>query len=535
MLLPADPVGQRLCETFGFYLWNCIRAELPNDATAKPAWQTITKYELRPRVLWNDWQDANTLIGVRFGHETTYGLLDIDAGSDYCSAAAIAQIRGALETIGITRTVLIRSSWSGGLHLYLPLPEVVNTFNLAVALHECLKAQGFRLKAGQLEVFPNIKAYGIKTFIDYNAHRLPLQPASGSCLLDDDLNPIGNSLARFFWLWDGAASHQDMDELRHAIKIGRDNHRKKPKRRNHPVESWRQDLDTEITEGWTAHGQTNHLLKTIACYGRVFEGLHGQDLIDYTLRIAINCPGYEQYCRHQHEIERKVTTWARAVENYYWPLGTTPTRDTASPSNNLVQFNRQQSEDAQSRIKAVFDQMEQAGELPEQITARASAIAQVARVSQQTLYKYLALWHPMYLKGVIDEATVVSAVESGLQKSDLESPEPLVNKGLHPSGRYMKCEAPGAGDLGSDLEFISPDRGVRGDDVQFPQVAEPVAVDWLDEIAQGCRRQLQRLGWNAAQLVQFIAEKFDGRRRAQLRDDELVLLLYHLQSVDEGG
>ena len=299
-----------------------------------------------------------------------------------------------------------------------------------------------------------------------------------------------------------------MDELRHAIKIGRDNHRKKPKRRNHPVESWRQDLDTEITEGWTAHGQTNHLLKTIACYGRVFEGLHGQDLIDYTLRIAINCPGYEQYCRHQHEIERKVTTWARAVENYYWPLGTTPTRDTASPSNNLVQFNRQQSEDAQSRIKAVFDQMEQAGELPEQITARASAIAQVARVSQQTLYKYLALWHPMYLKGVIDEATVFSAVESGLQKSDLESPEPLVNKGLHPSGRY---------------------------DVQFPQVAEPVAVDWLDEIAQGCRRQLQRLGWNAAQLVQFIAEKFDGRRRAQLRDDELVLLLYHLQSVDEGG
>ena len=535
MLLPADPVGQRLCETFGLYLWNCIRAELPNDATAKPAWQTITKYELRPRVLWNDWQDANTLIGVRFGHETTYGLLDIDAGSDYCSAAAIAQIRGALETIGITRTVLIRSSWSGGLHLYLPLPEVVNTFNLAVALHECLKAQGFRLKAGQLEVFPNIKAYGIKTFIDYNAHRLPLQPASGSCLLDDDLNPIGNSLARFFWLWDGAASHQDMDELRHAIKIGRDNHRKKPKRRNHPVESWRQDLDTEITEGWTAHGQTNHLLKTIACYGRVFEGLHGQDLIDYTLRIAINCPGYEQYCRHQHEIERKVTTWARAVENYYWPLGTTPTRDTASPSNNLVQFNRQQSEDAQSRIKAVFDQMEQAGELPEQITARASAIAQVARVSQQTLYKYLALWHPMYLKGVIDEATVFSAVESGLQKSDLESPEPLVNKGLHPSGKYMKSEAPGAGDLGSDLESISPDRGVRGDDVQFPQVAEPVAVDWLDEIAQGCRRQLQRLGWNAAQLVQFIAEKFDGRRRAQLRDDELVLLLYHLQSVDEGG
>jgi hypothetical protein len=82
------------------------------------------------------------------------------------------------------------------------------------------------------------------------------------------------------------------------------------------------------------------------------------------------------------------------VENYYWPLGTTPTRDTSPVQNNLVSFNRQQSEDAQNRIKAAYAELEQAGELPEQITARASAIARVARVSQQTLYKHLSLWHP---------------------------------------------------------------------------------------------------------------------------------------------
>jgi hypothetical protein len=122
-LLPADPLGQRLCETFGRYLWNCIRAELPDDATAKPAWQTITKYELRPRVLWNDWQDAQVLIGVRFAHETTYGLLDIDAGSEYCTAEGIADLRAALETIGITRTILTRSSWSGGLHRFPQVAE----------------------------------------------------------------------------------------------------------------------------------------------------------------------------------------------------------------------------------------------------------------------------------------------------------------------------------------------------------------------------------------------------------------------------
>ena len=99
----------------------------------------------------------------------------------------------------------------------------------------------------------------------------------------------------------------------------------------------------------------------------------------------------------------------------------------------------------------------------------------------------------------------------------------------------MKSEAPCAGDVGSDFAFTSPARGVRGDESRFPQVAEPAPVQWLDEVAQGCRRQLQRLGWSATQLVQFIAEKFDGRRRAQLSDDELILLLYHLQSVEGGA
>ena len=203
-------------------------------------------------------------------------------------------------------------------------------------------------------------------------------------------------------------------------------------------------------------------LKTIACYGHVFERLSGQDLIDYTLRIATSRPGYEKYCRHRHEIERKVTTWVRAVENYYWPLGTTPTRDTASPSSKVIQFNQQQSEDAQSRIKAAYDQLEQTGELPEQITARAKAIARVARVSQQTLYKHRSLWHPNYLQGVMHEEPSLSAVESEPNERTSESSEPLKNGKLHPIGEKMKSEAPCAGDVGSDFAFTSPARGGYG-------------------------------------------------------------------------
>lgn len=528
---PADPTGQRLCEVFGTYLWSFIQAEAPDDVTAKAQWQTITQYPLRPRALWALWQDANTLVGVRFGHETSYFLLDIDAGSAYCNPEGITQIRAALETIGVARTLLLRSSWHEGLHLYAPLPEAVSTFDLAVAIKECLQAQGLRLKQGQLEAFPNVKAYGVKTFIEYNGHRLPLQPGSGSCLLNDDLNPIGHNLASFFWQWDQAASHQDIETLYQACRIGRDNHRKKPKRRSHPVDNWRQDLDTEITEGWTDYGQTNHLLKTIACYGRVFERLEGQDLAAYIVRIATSRPGYQQYCRHQAEIERKAQTWARAAENYYWPLGTLGCRKTTAYQNNLVAFNRRQSEDAQHRIQTAYAHLEQSGELPTQITARVKAIAQVAHVSQQTLYKHLTLWHPDH-QGEMNDVISVSAPTPTAESSPSESLEPLKTEGLHPVEEIMKGKPRSGPEFSPDPKLFTSGRGVWGDEGTFPQPAKtPSPIPW-DELISALQRQVQRLGWTAAEAQQFIADRFDGRRRLQLKDDELVLLLYYLQDLE---
>ena len=111
-LLPADPDGKRLCAIFGQYRWKPITADLPDDFTNKPEWRTQSNYPIRPRVLWNRWQDANTLIGVRFGPTTCYALIDIDAGGAFCNAKGVADIRHALETIGIVRSLLLRSSWT---------------------------------------------------------------------------------------------------------------------------------------------------------------------------------------------------------------------------------------------------------------------------------------------------------------------------------------------------------------------------------------------------------------------------------------
>ena len=228
--LPADPLGQQLCEIFGSYLYCSIHADAPENVTEKPKWHTQRRYRLKNRVLYRDWQDAEKLIGVRPGHQIAYALLDIDINSPYHpkqDAGAIARIEAALETIGITRTLRIRSSWSEGLHLYVPLPELVKTFDLAVALKNCLEPQGFKLKQGHLECFPNVKAYGNVIKTEYLAHRLPLQPGSGSCLLDEALSPGSNKLGDFLSLWDVAAAGQDISTLRQALPLARKNRYKK--------------------------------------------------------------------------------------------------------------------------------------------------------------------------------------------------------------------------------------------------------------------------------------------------------------------
>ena len=540
--LPGDPLGQRLCSVFGRYLWCAIEAGQPADATTKPEWSTITGYPLRPRVLWSLWQDAQSLVGVRFGHETSYALIDIDAGSQYCNPDAIADLKAALETIGITRTLLLRSSWSGGLHLYIPLPEPVNTFNLAVALTECFKAQGFDLKAGQLETFPNVKAYGVATFTEYNGHRLPMQPGSGSCLLDNAFNPLGDSLDRFFWIWDGAASHQDLDALDQAMKVGRVNHRKRPKRRLQVTQAWREDMEIDISEGWTGTGQTNALLKTIACYGVVFEQLQGSALEEYVLRIATTRPGYEQYCGHKGDIQRRIKAWVRAAESYYWPMGSEPKRQGDGQGPDAIPFNQRLSDEAQERISSALEQLKQLGQLPDMITARAQAIARQGGIAMRTLYKNLTLWHPHHQAEPAPAAerleipypVVDIPILKAAEETMADPPKPLQEKEFPTYPKYMKGAPPRRGEAGSDFESFPPNGGVRGGEAVSPQPPDPERLGFLDDFAEGCRRQLQRLGWNAAHLVQFIADRFNGKRRAQLSDDELVSLLYQLQAL-EGG
>lgn len=557
--LPLSPLGKRLCETFS-YFWQAILGVNEPD----PQWQTVTKHPIRPRVLWRLWQDAAQLVGVRFASQTRYGVIDIDCESLYHpnqDPNALKAVRAALETIGLYRSILVRSSWSEGLHLYLPLPEEVPTFGLASALKQCLEAQGFIVKPGQLEIFPNCKAYALPgTYTEYNAHRLPLQPASGSCLLDSDCNPISEDLESFFQQWDIAAAGQALEELRSAIATARTN-RKTKRHRSSIVGEWQQDLLSEIQEGWTAHGQTNHLLKTIACYGVVFEGFTGDALAKYVHQTAINSPGYQQWCRHQHEIILRSQVWARAAEGYYWSLGSSPKRMGRlhnDETNNVVPFNLARSEDAQQRIKAAFKHLEEQKQLPPNATARAKAIAQCGGVSTKTLYRYPELWHPSHQSDYENEtcktpdSEVVLASFSASGAITTESSKPFENKEFYTYEKIMKgggfdsvsvhClsvypydlprrdllteSVTATGGTNSFKKLIT--KGLENLTGTIESFSQGQLVDFASVLAS-IDVEVLRLTWDNHQLQYFLESIYRKRSRSLLTDDELIDLLDRLK------
>ncbi|MGB3767739.1 MAG: hypothetical protein WA947_14380 [Phormidesmis sp.] len=601
--LPADLDGQRLCEIFGRYLYCSIYADAPQSAAEKPQWHTQRRYRLKNRVLYRDWQDAEKLVGVRPGHTIAYALLDIDINSPYHpkqDADAIAHIEAALETIGITRTIRIRSSWSEGIHLYLPLLEPVKTFDLAVALKNCLVPQGFKLKQGHLECFPNVKAYGNIIKTEYLAHRLPLQPASGSCLLDEAFCPESSKLSDFLNRWDIAAAGQDIQTLQQALPLARKNRFKKVRNRLNKIESWKQDLETILAEGWSGHSQTNQLLKEFGCYGHVFSGHSGEALVDFIYQQAISSPGYEKWCRHQREIRMRSRVWATAIEKYYWPLGSYgKTRQTEA--DGTAAFNDLRAKSAQESIRAAIQRLKLTEALPQKITARAEAIRKTqaslgsASSSLETLYKAenKKLWHPDFYIQEPGELPVIPSVLDVSGDREVDSPptgeqlEPSEYRELRTEEEIMKCES-----YENDASALSKTKfnsapGVRGDFLDFPQpriegskLSAPTvkvnkavtsklgegetpalkksfkkpnlrkanlgpSIVTSKETVNGFRNNglpqivadtitatqsvVQRLDWSVEQVRAFISKRFEGRRRAQLSDDEALTLLYYLQ------
>lgn len=108
--------------------------------------------------------ESDTFYGAFFGKLTRFAVLDIDEDSQYHNAAELENLEAHLESVGLSIKPY-QSSRSGGWHIYISFAEESDSKEIETVLKRWLRALGYEIKNGVLEVFPS-----------GNALRLPLQP-----------------------------------------------------------------------------------------------------------------------------------------------------------------------------------------------------------------------------------------------------------------------------------------------------------------------------------------------------------------------
>jgi hypothetical protein len=444
---PRSPVGKRFCEFFS-HRYSFIEASV--NGSDRPKWRTVRDYPIEHRNLWNRFLAPDTLVGLSFGSTTHYALLDIDRGSPYHpfnDEKAFKQLLGEYEDLGFNDRLLIQSSLSEGIHLYFPLPKEVPTHKLAVMLKFAAIRAGFTVKNGWLEIFPNPKPYSKDGPTSYKAHRLPLQV--GSFLLDKDYQPYSSDIEVFLDQAERAANAQDIGLIEKAIEAASQAKSfRYIKGDSSKAAAFAKDLQEQIQEGWSDFGQTNDLLRIIGTYGRVFEGLEGFSLADFIASTAKCLPGYGEFCRHQHQIEKRAKEWASCIEKFYYPYGSEPSRagtfaqmvEQTAKENKVNDERQSQAIDRIKRgVEIVKEKLlqipERVGEMKETLL-RAIAELFGVRPSDKTLNRHRELWHPEFIGEKSEEAI---AKDEPLAL-DPEQPEHLPEPDIKPCHTPCKSE-----------------------------------------------------------------------------------------------
>lgn len=286
-------------------------------------WQTIVnssgkKVPLVLGTVESHYRRTVAILGKRFGRLTNYLLIDVDINSLFHPRnGGLAPILNAMEALGLCRYLLVRSSTSGGLHIYFPLDEPVSSWGLACAAHAALTAYGVEIIGGQCELFPNKKAFNA----EHNGHRLPLQ--NGSFLLDDNFSCISNEKACFLHGWQTAATRQDKETLLLAL-AGKITFTPAPVAPTatpqqpatapqvlHPPTTRRtKHVIPPIT--WTRIGQSNDIMRELVNYGNRYLGLSNpDDLAGWIKAVAPQLPGYQEFASPRSKRDIESGNWSQ--------------------------------------------------------------------------------------------------------------------------------------------------------------------------------------------------------------------------------
>jgi hypothetical protein len=373
---------------------------------------TTRKDTLTDKVLTNYWRDKNIFIGLRHGDTTNFFVLDIDTGSQYHpnqNKNAISKICVCLKKLNLPASNPIRSSDSGGIHIYYNLAKSFNSDEVASCIHNVLTEAGYVVKAGQLEIFPNVRK---SVHSEFNGLRLPMQ--AGSTMLDlKTLQPIKSDMKQFQEFAEQCrisnAGFRILNTPKTVSKPSEDESSqtffkrvsKRIKRKLAQIcAPWQKQFkqDTKgiythfcciIQHGFTGRGQTNEI---VMCLTRQLHILAG--VIDHTFvaKVIRNLKGFREFCGHQRDIEKRCKD---AMQNllqgdHYYPIRYPSTfAKYKQKVHELLRFKPVQKQSITEKLVDCAKQLLATND--QTLTTKTSwlqTLAKTAQTSMQTLYKY---------------------------------------------------------------------------------------------------------------------------------------------------
>ena len=348
-------------------------------------------------------------LAIRPNTKTSWIVLDID---QHRSPHHPDRGEGALEmlldrcrVIGLNRPLQIRSSFSGGIHLWFPLPEPVETFKAAVSVKKALLTSGIEsgldaefysyqepsiieLSGGVLEVFPNDKLFESS----YKAIRMPFTGQGNGLFVEgfgvveepevfrahweeaaqfnqvvksmlisereQDCGPYNwveeddNGLLKFIPLnWIAPFSRRCDRRLVSAVK-GEGLLEWPPEQSNVSPKSV-EDAKYLLQVGWTGRGQTQ-LLQLAALMVARTKYAEANLIADEVCELLVACPGFYDHCGHVDEILRKERPGRSACAKaaFFDPCYEGSWKEVA---------NKKRSEDASERAVAALRRAEEEG------------------------------------------------------------------------------------------------------------------------------------------------------------------------------
>jgi hypothetical protein len=252
-------------------------------------------------------QPNGKLLGVRPGVDTDWLAVDVDIHSPYHPANNPEQFDRLTQLLRDhdLSFVLVRSSDSHGLHLWIPLP-LCSSAALAEFADDLFRSAGFVPVDGELELFPNESR---KADSGYKGIRLPLMHPDSHVLDQENYTPIAESLSTFRQKLPLFLQH-----WRDALE------RNAGAAENLPLHAGGggyfsrgriADNEKKLAEGFTGHSQTSVLAGCAAFIG-ASNGYTGAVLQSYVNRRLAEAPGFARFCRHQGEIRNgDYSGWVR--------------------------------------------------------------------------------------------------------------------------------------------------------------------------------------------------------------------------------